>query len=132
MQGGLVAVLVREALMCFVSPSINGNENNDSRRQVADLLRGALQLGHHILGVEHVTKELLLVGRREVLNLATDVRGDFGRHDGTVRARRCREAKANRATKMEEKSLRSGRDVRLFLPDVETGRTGRGTECPGT
>lgn len=75
--------------MGIIPPRVDSCEEDDSRRGVTHERKLAPELGHPQSSVEDIAEELLLVGRREVLNLPANARWYFGRHtEGRVALQR--------------------------------------------
>lgn len=80
MIGSSISALICNAFMRVVSPCVHACEKDDSWGGVTDERKLAPKLGHPQLGIEHVAEKLLLVGRREVLDLSADARRYLRRH----------------------------------------------------
>lgn len=66
--------------MLVVAPGVNTCEKDDGRCRVLDDRQLPPQLGHPQPRVEQVAEKFLLVRRREVLDLAANVRRNLRRH----------------------------------------------------
>jgi hypothetical protein len=63
-----------------VSPVVNSGKKYQARPKILDKSQLAPHLCHHQSGVEDISKQVLLVRRREVLDLAAHARRDFLTH----------------------------------------------------
>lgn len=80
-------MLARNLLVLGRTPCDDGGENDSGGSGILDECEVAPQFGHHVLGVEHIAEEALLVRRGEVFDLAADARRDLWRHFGLRRVK---------------------------------------------